>query len=367
MYIIVSFIGLGNRFNQMKILSGVLILLLLSIASIQCGKLTSSNQSNSDLPSNPSPVFTHHLTNLNNIKGIVPLGAVSDNTIAEKTYFFCKYDANGNPIKVPLYAPVDMKLVSMAYRISQNQDQYLLFFQVSKEVKIRLDHIDSPIQQIKDVGPSSPAPKDDTKTSKPKKELTFKAGDLIGYTNGTNVGVWDFGVSNTTIENQFVNMDRYRNSKIDFEELHADCPYNYFADSLRSQYEALFALQTGVPYKGATCRSASRDVKGALSGAWYLDKDPYGDFREVLAIAADFNGEIRIAGLGNNDLIVSPNPSPATNPDDVKVNDEICYEGSGGGNFAYFKVLSNTQVNVAYGTGGCPASFPKTNTQIYVR
>ena len=319
------------------------------------------------MPSNPSPVFTHDVTDLSKIKGIVPLGSVSDNTIAEKTYFFNKYDANRQPMTVPVYAPVDMKLVSMAYRMSQNQDQYLLFFQVSKEVKIRLDHIDSPVQSIKDVGPSTPAPADDTRTTTPKKEIEFKAGDIIAYTNGTNVGVWDFGVSNTAFENQFVNMDRFRNSQTDVEELHADCPYKYFDDTLRPKYEALFALQTGEPYQGATCRSASRDVKGALSGLWYLDKPEHDGFRDQIAIAADFNGEIRIGGLGYNVITITPDPTPAKNPDDVKVNEEICYQNAGGSNYDYFKVLSNTQVQVAYGNNGCPTTFPTTNTEIYNR
>lgn len=358
-------------FNKLNLVRFILIPLLLttSIILVSCGdKGTSANGPDiSDLPSNPSPVFTHYLVNPDSIKGIVPPGSISDNTVAEKSYMFMKNSGTANPDYVGIYAPVDMRLVAIAYRTSQGQNQYLLMFQVSQEVKIRLDHIDFPVEAIRNAGPSSPDPNNDTHTTPPSKTVEFKAGDLIAYSNGTTSGVWDYGVSNSTYENNFVNMARYRNSKQDYEELHSVCPFKYFEPSVKSKYEALFAIQTGQPYSGATCRSASRDVAGTLSGLWYLDKSPYGDFAADLAIASDFDGELRIGGLGGHTMFVSDYPTKPKLPEDVKINDEVCYEDGGGSSFAYFKVLSNTEVKVAYGYNGCPASFPNTNTEIYHR
>jgi len=360
-----------KTFNKQNLVRFILIPLLLttSIILMSCGdKGTSANGPDiSDLPSNPSPVFTHYLVNPDSIQGIVPPGSISDNTVAEKSYMFMKNTGTANPDYVGIYAPVDMKLVAIAYRTSQGQNQYLLMFQVSKEVKIRLDHIDFPVEAIRNAGPPTPSPNNDTHTSSPTKSVEFKAGDLIAYSNGTTSGVWDFGVSNSTYENNFVNINRYRNDPQDYEELHSVCPFKYFEDSVKSKYESLYALQTGQPYKGATCRSASRDVAGTLSGLWYLDKAPHGDFSDVLALASDFDGELRIGGLFGHTMFVKDTPTLPTLPENVKINDEVCYEDQGGGNFTFFKVLSNSQVEVATGYSGCPAAFPTSNTEIYNR
>lgn len=357
------------KLNPRRAVTGLILIMLTGIVIGGCGKKNSSptQVDISDLPSNPFPTFTHYLVNPDSILGIVPPGSISDNTVAEKSYLFMKNSGTANPDYVGIYAPVDMRLVAMAYRTSQGQNQYLLMFQVSQEVMIRLDHIDFPVEAIRNVGPSSPAANNDTHTSAPSQTINFKAGDLIAYSNGTTSGVWDYGVSNSTYENSFVNMSRYRNSQQDYEELHSVCPFKYFEPSVKAKYEALYATQTGQPYKGATCRSASRDVAGTLSGLWYLDKSPHGDFSDVIALADDFDGELRVGGLFGHTMFVKDTPALPTPPENVKINDEVCYEDQGGGNFAFFKVLSNTQVEVATGYNGCPATFPTSNTEIYNR
>lgn len=324
----------------------------------------SEDQNDLGLPSNPSPTFTHHITDLDTLKGIIPLGSVSHNTIANRSYLFNPRDENDSPIEVPIYAPVEMHLSSIAYYVEEDQDQYLLFFQVSKEVEIVLDHVTDPVGDIREVGPDSPA--NNTRTSSPSKNLQFEAGDLIGHTTGTRAGSWDFGLTNTTVENEFANMARYQEPHSDYL-LHADCPYEYFESPLRETYEALYATQDGEPYEGATCRSASRDVPGTLSGAWFRNEEVSEHFGERLAIASDFDGQIRVGGLWESNLMVPADPEPAIDPAEVEVGDEACYHDPDSDYYAYFRMASETTIEVAKGSGSCPTAFPSGDANVYYR
>ena len=330
-----------------------------------CDSSPHDGPANRDLPSNPSPVFTHHLTDLDKIRGIVPLGSISGGTIAEKSYLMNKTGPNGEPLEIPVYAPVDMHLTELAYRAGQADGEYLLLFQVSREVRIRLDHITDPVDAIRDVGPDSPG--NSTITSPPSDDVHLEAGDLVGHTTITTPsGSWDFGLTNTTVENEFVNMERYRSDEA-LGPLEADCPYEYLEPSLQPEDEALYGLQSGTPYAGATCRSASRDVPGTLAGAWFPDRDVSGGLEYGVVIARDFDGEIRIGGLAEGQLFIPPDPEPPVAPEAVEVGEEICYHDPEFDHYAYFRVVSDMEVEVSADRGACPATFPSGNADTYYR
>ena len=59
--------------------------------------------------------------------------------------------------------------------------------------------------------------------------VPVKAGDLIGYTDGTIMAhTWDFLLNNSTRRNEFANQERYENVGDLANLITADCPYNYF-------------------------------------------------------------------------------------------------------------------------------------------
>ncbi|OGH87786.1 MAG: hypothetical protein A3J93_05115 [Candidatus Magasanikbacteria bacterium RIFOXYC2_FULL_42_28] len=179
---------------------------------------------------NPNPIFTHHLTDTSKIINIV----IPPNFVGTelKTHSYIETDHT----KVPLYAPTDMTLVTGAYYV---QGPYRLDFQVSCEVTLRLMHITDPIQTIKDVFLSEPA--SDSRDQQIKNKVDFKAGDLIGYTTGTNVaGNWDFGLYNSATKNKYAD-----DSKLNWSTIHttAVCPYDYFAPELKTVYTSRYNLR----------------------------------------------------------------------------------------------------------------------------
>ncbi len=137
-------------------------------------------------------------------------------------------------VRVPVYAPVDMTLSGGAY---YEGGPYSLDFRVSCEVKLRFGHISEPIAEIRAALPQTPAPKNDSRDQKIAREIRFKAGDIIGYTIGTNPGAgnWDFGVYNSTRPNKYASDPKYRGSDIWST---AVCPFEYFTEDLKAVYRS---------------------------------------------------------------------------------------------------------------------------------
>ena len=129
--------------------------------------------------------------------------------------------------------------------------QYILWFGVSCEVSIKIDHLDDPIEQIKNVLPQTPKI-DDSRTDDVSSTIKFKAGDLLGYTGGTvQAHNWDFGVYNTTKPNFLSGDDQYKGS-----DDRADCPYDYFTEDKKAVYYNLFAGRfLGDPPPTSFCKS----------------------------------------------------------------------------------------------------------------
>lgn len=175
--------------------------------------------------SNINPVFSHHLTDVSKINNIV----IPPNIIAGdlKTHSYMETDH----ARVPIYAPTAMTLMAGSYYVS---GPYRLDFRVSCEVTVRFAHITEPIEAIRSVFPSTPAPMGDSRDQSIKNKISFNAGDLIGYTTGTDTaGNWDFGVYNSSVRNKYADDARF-----DFSRIYttAVCPYDYFSAELKSSY-----------------------------------------------------------------------------------------------------------------------------------
>lgn len=191
--------------------------------------------------SNPSPTFTHNITDVSKIVNIV----IPPNFVAGdlKTHSYIETDH----AKVPVYAPADMTLTGGSYYIS---GPYRLDFQVSCEVTMRFAHITEPIQEIKNILPSTPAPANNSRDQAIKNQISFKAGDLIGYTTGTDrAGNWDFGVYNANTKNKYADDEKLNFSRINTT---AVCPFDYFSAELKISYKAKYnaRINTGAKADG---------------------------------------------------------------------------------------------------------------------
>ncbi len=179
--------------------------------------------------SNASPVFIRHITDFDKISFIqTPPMLVSGQL---KTHSYIETQKQ----RVPVYAPVDMVLVTGAHYVG---GPYGFVFEVSCEISMRYGHITEPINEIKEVFPSVPST--DSRNQEIAHRINFKAGDLLGYTMGTTqAGNWDFGVYDSTTKNKYAASTVWNYSTT---YTTAVCPYDYFNSELKSQYTKKFNL-----------------------------------------------------------------------------------------------------------------------------
>lgn len=185
--------------------------------------------------SNPNPVFTKDITDLNTIRLIVPPGEIvksADKNVFKSHSFLV---SNG---KSPIYAPVDSKLTEGSAYIEEGIVQYLMFFDVSCEVYYKVDHV----QELSDKAKTlfvNDNPTSDSRTRNFDNSMEFKAGELIGYTSGTvHAETWDFGVYNNTVSRVYPpEVENLNLSEMDYE---AVCPYDFFVPTKQQVYKNLF-------------------------------------------------------------------------------------------------------------------------------
>ena len=168
----------------------------------------------------------------------------------------------------------------------------------------------------------------------------------------------DFGLFNTEHANDFINQERY---KFFPQPLHADCPYDYFQESLRSQYYALFGTPWFTMFPNSHCGTASRDLAGTISGQWFHEPwplhglsldEPQTGGEMAVAIGSHRDGEVAIGAPSFHLRIKTSEP---THADPTTVTTQHCY--SSGGQFVSLKVMSDDQLGLANGSGECPNSM----------
>lgn len=185
-----------------------------------------------------SPVFTSHITDTTKLSRVTPPGTWIDNNNDIKTHSFVW---NNGDVNVPVYAPVDSTLKTSTYYDQNGELYYILTFDVSCEVFYIFDHLRSVVDKIGAV--TADAPQSGTQSSGENLGVSFKAGELLGYTTGTEVAHnWDFGVYNRTEENLLANDSRFNMHE---RYIYAVCPYDYFTNSMRSVYSSIFGDASG--------------------------------------------------------------------------------------------------------------------------
>jgi hypothetical protein len=120
------------------------------------------------------------------------------------------------------------------------------------------------------------------------------------YTDGTppappgesGAFAFDYAVYNSTHENDFVNVERYRDTPNLRISLRSVCGGSYYSGALRAAFDA--ALGYYGMSAGGDCRSANRDVRGALVGGWFRAGTTESDGWR-LAIATEVDGAVRLA------------------------------------------------------------------------
>ena len=197
-----------------------------------------------DCKSYTEPFFTHHVTDLSNIKKILPWGSVRTGGGAVDSLKMHTYlDIKREESEVSVHVPTDSYLIAYdAYRLYEFRDtiHYMLYFQASCDVAYRFDHLDIiesslqkkmgelVIQEIQNKSKIMPI----------KPPIFIKGGTLVAKTKGVpKSGWWDFGLYNKNNNNQLPKrLTDYKGTNEERTFRSADCPYDYFVKDLKKAY-----------------------------------------------------------------------------------------------------------------------------------
>lgn len=311
--------------------------------------------------SNNRPTFSRHVTDLERIAYIIPLGSIGQNFI--KDHVFLK---NKDGETVTVYAPVEGRLEKVAYyreRID-GVPEYYVEFQASCEVFFYFDHLVRVNPSIAAVMPAEPET-EGMHPSTVSASVIISAGDLIGTAEGTlQSRTWDFGVYNLSKPLAFANPERW---KMTPRTYYCDCPFAYFSETMEADYKKLFGFFDGVLYPGTDCGSANKDVIGTLSGAWFERGANMRDQDARIVVASQTGDSVRVGGLSGFKLTgsVLAENHPTVRPPDVHASESVCYDDDA--HYAYFNLIGENELRAIFGNGPCPSSFPATGFKTYER
>lgn len=322
--------------------------------------------------------FTQKMFDPEKVTHILPLGELNGGYEETQTVngimINLKKDAKGNAEPIEIYAPTDMMLENYAYAVDPrgNTAQYYLSFKISDEVRLNFDHIAWVTDEIRAVTPPTP----NSGRVPALKRILVKGGDLIAKTSGTNEAHnWNIYLRDSGKKNAFVNQARYEAVREMYDYVNAACPFDYYDTKTKNQYLALMGYREAGESKN--CGSNSRDVKGAISGLWHLNKEGIreeykGEYATPFSIYKASSGEIVLYEINRRRYIL--NNKNKTYKDPAEVTGSHCYnltewpDDKITKGYAYFKVISNMEMMMSYNfSGTCPTSFPAHNAITYYR
>ncbi|MFC1662984.1 hypothetical protein ACFL04_02320 [Patescibacteria group bacterium] len=298
---------------------------------------------NSGCVSNPDPVFTSAFMENDKINEIGPIGAI-DGGSHGRSYIGV---AEGSQTEV--YAPTDATLEAIVYAKrgpDVDYGEYGLWFRASCEVTFLLDHLDRVSDDIFQYAPTEPS---ESSAVAEYVSISVKAGELIGYTDGTELArTYDFLLLNTAKLASYINPARWNWD----QNTVADCPYDYYTDELKSFYYSKLRQPNA---DDGNCGNPSYDVAGTAAGGWFQDNDTdtngrwltFGTYTSFVGLAIRQDGA-RDFSVRDYDNILKP--------EDMKTGDEQCIAYND--NWAYAKLVNENQLDVATGAGACPSVYP---------
>lgn len=306
---------------------------------------------------NKQVIFTAEFTDLTKVGALGILGSVTCGSPG-RSYISIK-----NKQEVPVYNPTDALLTNIIWADRGNgTPEYGLYFEASCDVAYLLDHIDRVTDKIKALAPKSPGQSSATQYGSAP-NVQIKAGELLGYTDGTpQAGTFDFLVLNKTKQAFHINPSRWKWE----QTIYADCPYDYYQGDLKTKhYNLLGNYDGGQLVKVDNCGNPSQDIAGTASGGWFLGNGNT-ESGKWLGVGQIFNwSEIVIRENGRPIFYVKDYNSKIT-PKQITDSNPVCFQGYQN-TWAYLKLISADQLQMAYGDGTCPASFPSESGETWQR
>jgi len=309
------------------------------------------------------------------VKNILPLGELNGGYEEASTItglmIITKSDLSEKP-DLEVRAPADMTLSAYSYhKYRQEPEAWRLSFMMDENLIITLDHIARVSQRI--MQNTTTAPKSDSSDQYPKEKIEIKKGEVIGYTIGKGrTKSFNLYFHDKRTNNAFINQERFKERGQRY--LTASCVVDYYEKSIQDKLIPLLGYDE--PGQTPVCNKVTRDVKGTLSGMWFLDKEGLeskydGSYASPFSIFLSSANEVILYEINRKRSILG-----RTNPtfkDPAQVTDSHCYSlqdysDSPRKGYAYFKIVSETEMKMAFSAdGSCPSAFPESQSKTYYR
>lgn len=303
--------------------------------------------------SNEEVVFTTAFVDNDKIASIDPIGAL-DGGSHGRSYIQVKEGG-----QTPVYAPTDATLEYIIYARRGpllETGEYGLYFKAGCNLVFLFDHLDALSEELQALAPAEFS--ESSATGGPIVGYQVKAGELIAYTDGTDLGrTFDFLVLDNSKQVKYINPDRFEWDQNNFSQ----CPYDYFTSDLKNKYYSLLPE----PNKAdKNCGSPSYDMVGTAAGAWFQgdDKDinghwlTFGTFTSYSGLMIRKNGGVDFSVRDYNPMI---------KPEDMSPGDQVCYDYNS--SWAFARLETADELRVATGSGSCPGVFPESQAETWVR
>lgn len=246
--------------------------------------VSTGNSPTTNLPACAEAPLSVSLMDVNLPFHIEPLGhlAPTPHTFPTDHTYFQLNKSTDDTSSYNIYAPARIKIQSVVATTFVNQvpptTDYGLDFVPCSGMLGRLGHIRTLTSELlAAIGPltNCTSPVAGLQECTNSNSAMLEAGQVIGMTTGlagnSIVGL-DFGLYDfNTAALPFISPER----RSDYV-LHTVCPYDSFAEPLRSNLEARFARYDGVPRTEAPlCGTAMQDSPGTAQGNWYVAGTPH--------------------------------------------------------------------------------------------
>ena len=316
-----------------------------------------------------APTFTHHVADLDAVTGVYPTIVTSGNWRKPNSYLWTNQDT-------PVYAPADATSVGLAqwnqsYTTEsgspQERIQFTVELQISCAIRVTLGHLEELAEPFASLGPSEAATLT-TLDAFVYLPMEVTAGTLVGYARYRNLSGaadgFDIVMYNSERSNQFANQERYLTQGDLQVLLHADCPFDYYSTSMRSEWVAKFGID-GISVDGYDCDMAP-DPVGTIAGGWFQSPHDPANAKSMidwgLAIRIGPDGRLNI-GHPDGEIRIDPTDPTFRNP--RSVSSTHCFFDSSDNQFGYLKPIGEMEMTAAFGNGTCPSEMPSDFQSFY--
>jgi len=337
------------------------------------------------------PVFTKDFISPDQVQVVVPIGEQTafGGVLSVRSYVHSKPELDGQPL--PLYAPVNMTLTQAAYyKVSTDpayKPEYSLYFDVGCGVQLQFYHVKGVVGAVAKVVPKAPAP---SSAGQPMTPTRVKAGEQIGWFQGEagKSVAFDLRVEDASRTNTFINQARFASSPDASGELHAVCPYDFYAGAQRERSLSKLGAPSGNPVSGTACGTINQGTAGTAQGMWFFadakvndltyrgdtwsDGIPAGQYQSQVIFSVDPGGTVRIGGLNARapmgQMMVSQQGTGSDtwkHPQSIGAGAEHCWSNSS----QSVKVrlsADGASLTAVVGTGAC-TTLDLARGQTYVR